>query len=70
MVWTLALACGPIVLRDEACVQSALSGGQAAYEADLLIEKRARATTVDADPGTYAPQEFSVVHVPERKYGV
>lgn len=43
---------------------------QAAYEQELLIEKRERATTVDADPRPYAPQEFSVVHVPERKYGV
>ena len=43
---------------------------QAAREQELLIKKYAQTTTVDADPGTYAPQEFSMVHVPERKHGV
>jgi hypothetical protein len=43
---------------------------QAAYEQELLLKKYAQTTTVDADPRQYARQEFSVVHVPERKYGV
>jgi hypothetical protein len=43
---------------------------QAAREQELLLQKRAREHYVEADPRPYAPQEFSVVQVPERKYGV